>query len=121
MRHTFWSKSSLVHRQRSRQVCSLLFPEETGQECPIKHKQWPKGGCTTTLPTSMGARLRYELDRDTCAGTGSEAYKKVYKQRTASERINSQAVELGIERPKLRNGAAIANQNSLIYVLINPS
>jgi hypothetical protein len=28
-------------------------------------------------------------------------------------------VALGIERPKLRNGKAIANQNTLIYVLIN--
>ena len=26
---------------------------------------------------------------------------------------------LGIERPKLRRGSAIANQNTLIYVLIN--
>ncbi|MBU0512158.1 MAG: hypothetical protein KJ638_10740, partial [Chloroflexi bacterium] len=67
----------------------------------------------STLPTSIGARIRYQLDRD------SLAYKNVYKQRTASERINSQAVELGIERPKLRNGQAIANQNTLIYVLIN--
>jgi len=46
-------------------------------------------------------------------------YKQIYKQRTATERINAQAKELGIERPKLRNGHAIANQNTLIYVLIN--
>ena len=31
----------------------------------------------------------------------------------------SQAKELGIECPRLRNGKAIANQNTLIYVLIN--
>jgi hypothetical protein len=37
----------------------------------------------------------------------------------ADERINSQAVALGIERPHLRNGQAIANQNTLIYLLIN--
>ncbi|MFQ5593735.1 MAG: hypothetical protein ACE5HA_06265, partial [Anaerolineae bacterium] len=80
-----------------------------------------RGGCTTTLPTSIGARVCYQIDRDTCAGAGSEAYKQVYKQRTAGERVNSQAVELGIERPRIRNGQAIANQNSLIYVLINPS
>jgi len=43
----------------------------------------------------------------------------VYKQRTAVERINSQAVDLGIERPKLRNGLSIANQNTLIYLLID--
>ena len=38
---------------------------------------------------------------------------------TADERINSQAVELGIERPKLRNQRSISNRNTLIYVLIN--
>jgi len=60
-----------------------------------------------------GARLRFQIDRD------SQLYKDIYKQRTATERINSQAVELGIERPRLRNGQAIANQNTLIYILIN--
>ena len=65
------------------------------------------------MPTSIGARLRYSLDRD------SQAFKEIYKQRTAVERINSQAVALGIERPHLRNGPAIANQNTLIYLLIN--
>jgi hypothetical protein len=46
-------------------------------------------------------------------------YKEVYKQRTATERINSQAVDLGIERPKFRNGFSIAHLNTLSYVLIN--
>ena len=41
------------------------------------------------------------------------------KTRTATERINSLAVELGIERPKLRNQRAISNLNTLIYVLLN--
>ena len=57
--------------------------------------------------------MRHELDRD------SAEYKQLYKQRTAVERINAQALELGIERPKLRNQRSIANQNTLIYVLIN--
>jgi hypothetical protein len=113
LRYTFWSKTTLVHHERGRYVCPLLFPEETGDSCPIDHKRWPKGGCTTTIPTSTGTRIRYQLDRQ------GEAYKQVYKQRTASERVNSQAVELGIERPKIRNGQAIANQNTLIYILIN--
>ena len=65
------------------------------------------------MPTSIGARLRYTLDRE------SQAYKDIYKQRTAVERINSQAVALGIERPHLRNGHAIANLNTLTYLLIN--
>ena len=65
------------------------------------------------MPTCAGARLRYQLDRK------SAEYKTVYKQRTADERINSQALALGIERPHLRRQSAIANQNTLIYVLIN--
>ena len=40
-------------------------------------------------------------------------YQAIYRQRTAAERINSQAKELGIERPKVRN------LNTLIYVVIN--
>jgi hypothetical protein len=35
------------------------------------------------------------------------------------ERIFSLALDLGIERPKLRSKAAITNQNTLIYVLLN--
>ena len=65
------------------------------------------------MPTSPGARIRYTLDRD------SELYQQRYRERTAVERINSQAVNLGIEHPHLRNGPAIANQNTLIYLLIN--
>jgi len=78
------------------------------------------------VPTSVGARLRYQLDRD------GQTYKDLYKQRTAVERINSQAVALGtpapalrsgacagVERPHLRNGSAIANLNTLTYILIN--
>jgi hypothetical protein len=113
LRYTFTDKSHLFEYQAGRYVCPLRYPEQTGQECPANHKNWPKGGCTTTIPLSVGARLRYQIDRD------SDQYKEVYKQRTATERINAQATELGIERPKLRNGPAIANLNTLIYVLIN--
>jgi len=113
LKQTFISKTSLVEHEQGRHACPLRFPEETGETCPIDHKNWTKGGCTTTIATSIGARIRHQLDRH------SEVYKQVYKQRTASERINSQAVALGIERPKLRNGQAIANQNTLTYVLIN--
>jgi hypothetical protein len=65
------------------------------------------------MSTSVGARLRYTLDRE------SQRYKDIYKQGTAVERINSQAVDWGIERPHLHNGQAIININTLIYTLIN--
>lgn len=111
---TDWDRTkAIVEHERGRYGCPLLHPAPTGAACPIAHTRWPKGGCTADMPTSIGTRLRYTLDRD------SPAYKAIYKQRSATERINSQAVALGIERPHLRNGTAIANQNTLIYLLIN--
>lgn len=104
---------SLIPHQRGKYVCPLRFPRQSAEPCPVNHKSWAKKGCTAMMPTSIGARLRYTLDRD------SQTYKDIYKQRTAVERINSQAKSLGIERPHIRNGAAIANQNTLIYILIN--
>jgi len=49
----------------------------------------------------------------------SPLYHAVYNQRTSCERINSQAKELGIERPKVRNRQSVANLNTLIYLIIN--
>src|SRR5439155_8275068 len=84
-----------------------------GQVCPIADPHWDKGGCTTTIATSIGARIRHQLDRE------SADYKTLYAQRTMVERINSQAEALDIIHPKLRSGRAIANRNTLTYVLIN--
>jgi hypothetical protein len=113
LKSTFMCHTGDVEHQKGRYACPLLYPQPGGATCPIRHKNWPKGGCTVTMATSIGARLRYQIDRD------GDDFKALYKQRTATERINSQAVELGIERPKLRNRRSIANQNTLIYVLIN--
>jgi len=103
----------LVEHERGKYGCPLRYPQPTDKPCPVNHKNAAKKGCTAMMPTSAGARLRYTLDRD------SELYKQTYRQRTAVERINSQAKALKIERPQIRNGRAIANLNTLIYILIN--
>jgi hypothetical protein len=114
LRFTFTDRTScLVEHERGKYVCPLRFPQRVSKTCPAHHPNWTKGGCTAMMPTSIGARLRYTLDRE------SDLYKALYRQRSAVERINSQAKALGIERPHLRNGQAIANQNTLIYTLIN--
>jgi hypothetical protein len=102
-----------VEHERGRYACPLRYPQQTADACPVSDEHWAKGGCVVTMPTSLGARLRLQLDR------AAEPYKTIYAQRTATERLFSQARELGIERPKLRNGAAVANLNTLIYVLLN--
>ena len=105
--------TAIIPYRRAKHVCPLLHPEPTGNACPIQHKKWAKGGCSTHLAATSGSRIRHQLDRE------SEKYKTVYAQRTAVERIFSQAKALGIERPKLRNQQSIVNQNTLIYLLIN--
>jgi hypothetical protein len=62
--------------------CPLLFPHPTAQTCD--HEQFTKGvGCVKHIHIELGGRMRVALDRS------SEAYKAIYNQRTASERINS--------------------------------
>jgi hypothetical protein len=108
---------TLIEHERGKYVCPFFSKHVKNKfiqrSCPIHHPRARKGGCTVSMPTSIGARLRYSLNRQ------SPIYKEIYKQRSATERINSQAVSLGIERPMLRNGRAIANINTLIYTLIN--
>jgi hypothetical protein len=123
LKGTFLCRTTAVEHRRGRYVCPLCWPkrpaastpEDTAAQptCPTHDPHFAQGGCVMTMSISPGARLRYQLDRD------SAAFKTIYKQRTADERINSLALELGIERPKLRNRQAITNQNTLIYVLLN--
>ena len=106
-------RSGLVPHEREKCGCPLLHPYPTGEICPIADPHWEKGGCTTTLAADMGARLRHTLDRQ------GDEYKTLYAKRTMVERINAQAEALDIIHPKLRSGRAIANRNTLTYVLIN--
>ena len=92
--------------------CPLLVPVVTGETGA--HEQFAKGpGCVKYINIEVGGRMRVELDRQ------SEGYKALYRQRTAAERINSQATALGIERPRVRTRAAVATLNTLTYLVIN--
>ena len=110
---TYLDRTAFVPHEREKCGCPLLLGTPTGAVCPIADPHWDKGGCTTTLATSKGARLRHTLDRE------SKPYKTLYAKRTMVERINSQAEALDIIHPKLRSHKAIANRNTLTYVLIN--
>ena len=92
--------------------CPLLFPEKTGQTC--HHEQFIKGkGCVKDVNWELGGKQRATLDR------ASPLFQSLYNQRTGCERINARAKELGIERPRVRNGRSVANLNTLIYVIVN--
>ncbi len=95
-----------------RYTCPLLHPQPTGADCD--HDQFKKGkGCVKDINIEAGGIMRITLDR-----TGP-LYQALYTQRTCCERINSQAKELGIERPKVRNSHSVCNLNTLIYLIMN--
>ncbi|HEX3639915.1 MAG TPA: transposase [Ktedonobacteraceae bacterium] len=96
-----------------RYQCPLLFPEKTpGLQCT--HEQFAKKkGCVKDINIEKGGLMRVTIDRD------HPIYKGIYCQRSSAERINSQAKELGIERPKVRNGQSVRNLNTLTYIVIN--
>ena len=70
-------------------------------------------GCVKDINQEAGGLMRVTLDRE------SPLYHVIYNQRTSCERINSQAKDLGIERPKALNIRSIRTLNSLIYLTIN--
>ena len=93
--------------------CPLYFPaQQEGASCD--HTQFTAAkGCIKHINIEPGGLMRVTLDRS------SPLYKAVYTQRTSCERINSQAKELGIERPKVRNRHSVERLNTLIYITIN--
>lgn len=95
--------------------CPLLCGANPSTEnCRIQHPQFIKGiGCVKYRNIELGAQLRIQLDRH------SDEYDLAYDDRTAAERINSQAKGLGIERPRLRRISGVRNQNTLTYIIIN--
>jgi hypothetical protein len=113
LQFTYQHRADLVEHTREKFRCPLLYPSATAECCPVADAHWEKGGCTTTIAQGPGSRIRHTLDRE------SQQYKELYAKRTMVERINAQAEALDILHPKLRSGKAIANRNTLTYVLIN--
>jgi len=73
LRSAFICGTILVEHKRGRFACPLVFPQPTGQPCPCGDPHLAKGGCLVTMSTCIGARIRYQLNRD------SDLYKHVYK------------------------------------------
>jgi hypothetical protein len=93
--------------------CPLLFPKQQ-EQATCDHTQFTAAkGCVKHVNIEAGGLQRISLDRD------GPLYKAVYTQRTSCERINSQAKELGIERPKVRNIRSVRNLNTFTYLIMN--
>ncbi len=102
-----------------RPVCACnsqeMDPREQWIEDTHRLQRFRCAACGTVrkMNIELGNLMRWQLDRH------AAPYQTLYKQRTATERINSQAKALGIERPRQRRLAPIAHHNTLIYIIIN--
>ncbi len=82
--------------------------------CPCDHPQFhKKRGCTRTINLDDPQQLRFALNRD------SKAFKQIFKERTTVERLFARANQAALEHPKVRDGHAVAQLNTLTYTLIN--
>jgi hypothetical protein len=92
-----------------------MDPREQGIEDTHRLQRFRCAACGTVrkMNIELGNLMRWQLDRH------ADPYQTLYKQRNATERINSQAKALGIERPRQRHLAPIARHNTLIYIIIN--
>jgi hypothetical protein len=92
--------------------CPLLFPKRTAETC--QHAQFAKGrGCVKDPNWEQGGLMRVLLDRH------GPLYQSIYRQRTSTERGNSQSKAAGLARPKVRNLASVRNLNTLTYLLLD--
>jgi hypothetical protein len=109
--HPTFTHNHTYGYKAKRYRCPLLHPKPTGETC--EQAQFAGKGCVKDINIEAGGIMRVMLNRT------SPLYKVVYNQRTCCERINSQAKELGIEHPKVRNRRSVTNLNTLIYLVIN--
>jgi hypothetical protein len=103
----------------NRPICACngqeMVPKDHWTEDTHRLQRFRCAACGTVrkMNIELGNLMRWRLDRH------SPMYKAIYKQRTAAERINSQAKALGIERPRQHRMAPIVRRNTLIYIIIN--
>lgn len=90
--------------------CPLPRPARTGAVCA--HARFATGGCHKVINLEPGGRMRAELDRS------SAADRAICRQRTCAERINAQATERLIARPKVRRLAGGRRLNTLTAIAI---
>ena len=97
---------------RTRQKYCCPFRRSKTGVCPCSHKNWNNGkknrGCTKykTVPDDY----RLSIDRECLR------FKRTYALRTECERYNSRFKSTGQERLWVRNGASVANLNTLAHI-----
>jgi len=106
-------KAKGTHRRRDQCPYTQTQRQKSTVSCPCDHPQFrSKRGCTKTINLDDPEQLRFALNRN------SKAFKQIFKERTTVERLFAHANQAAFEHPKVRDGHAVTQLNSLTYTLI---
>ncbi len=115
-RGSFYDKSQ--SRWRHKFVCpvkaSKKFARKVGGLCPWNHPKFysNKLGCTINRRVDIDTSIRDNIDY------GSETFKKLYNQRTSSERIFSRLLVFMMQSPSVKGLQATANCSTIAHITI---
>ncbi len=106
------------NRRRHKFVCpikaSKKFARKVGGLCPWNHPKFYSNryGCTTNLRIDVDTSGRDNIDY------GSETFKKLYDQRTSSERIFSRLLSFMMQTPSIKGLNATANSCTIAHITV---
>lgn len=108
----YWGRFSDRGRIRLKYVCPITHSKRYREKyyfCPWNHPKFTKGkGCYVYLRGDDTVRNSIDY--------GSAEFKRLYKFRTASERIISRLSCLGIQSPSVRGFTAVSNWCSTVHI-----
>lgn len=108
----YWGKFRDGNRTRLKFVCPITHSKRFAnriRKCPWNHPKFLAGrGCYTYLQANTGIRNKINY--------GSQTFKKIYKQRTSSERVFSRLLTLSMQNPSVRGLNATANHCTIAHI-----
>lgn len=111
---TYWGRFHDRGRVRLKYVCPIVHLKSYRQKyylCPWNHPKFTQGkGCYVYLRADDTVRDSIDY--------GSAEFKRLYRFRTASERINSRLASLGIQSPSVRGFRAVSNWCSITHITL---
>lgn len=108
----YWGRFYDRGRVRLKYVCPITHSKRYREKyyfCPWNHPKFTKGkGCYVYIRGDDTVRNSIDY--------GSAEFKRLYKFRTASERIISRLSSLGIQSPSVRGFTAVSNWCSTVHI-----
>jgi hypothetical protein len=110
----YWGKFRDSNRIRLKFVCPITHSKTFAKKvpiCPWNHPNFLSGtGCYVYLQSNTG--IRNKIDYNT------ETFRKIYNQRSSSERVFSRLLTLSMQSPSVRGLNATANHCTIAHITV---